>query len=161
MTNIPFKHNDSDVCHDNTLTLHDCVADKVSVFNNTLRFTFPDGLWVTPLHEDNTSDKTLKTDAAVVDFCVENIDNIKVHTFTRTLFGKTKVETWNIHILMNAINNGECTIEFITQYRAHFEQMWLCVLHSKKKPYYRECQLHLPGTEATFRWNDIQLEREW
>ena len=161
MTNIPFKHNDSDVCHDNTLTLHDCVADKVSLSNNTLRFTLPDGLWVTPLHEENTSDKTIKTDAAVVDFFVETLNDIKVCVFTRTFFGKIHVETWDIHTLVNAIKNGECTLEFITQYRTHFEQMWQCVLRGKKKPYYRECQLHLPGAEATFRWNDVQPNREW
>ena len=70
-------------------------------------------------------------------------------------------DIWEINKLVSTINNGECSIEFIYQYRTYFEQMWHCVIHSKKKPYYRECQLHLPETEATFFWNDLCPDREW
>ncbi len=114
-----------------------------------------------PQHTDSALTKIHRTDSAVVDFSIESIEDIIVHVFERNIFKKTNVEIWKMSDLLNAINNDECTIEFIYQYRSHFEQMWQCAIHSKKKPYYRECQLHMPETEATFRWNNLSLDCEW
>lgn len=156
-----FIHIDGDACHDQTLTLHDCVAEKVCFLDGFLRFYLPDGLWITPVHDANDLNKTVRTDAAVVDFRIENVDDIIVQVFTRYRFRKTKVEIWEMRDLMNAINKGDCTLEFIYQYRTHFEQMWHCAIRSKRKPYYRECQLHLPETDAVFCWNHLRPEHEW
>ena len=57
--NENFKHIDPDEFHDQELTLHDCIADKISFENNTLRFYLSDGFWVTPHHEVNSSRKTV------------------------------------------------------------------------------------------------------
>ena len=164
MINDNFKHIDPDEFHGKELTLHDCMSDKISFENHTLRFYLPDGFWVTSHHIENASEKVIRTDASVVDFSIEDIDDIIVRVFTsHRCFGfrNTSVELWNMEQLISAINSGKCTLEFITQYRTHYEQMWHCVIHSKKKPYYRECQLHLPETEATFFWNDLRPDREW
>ena len=164
MVNNNFNHIDPDEFHGKELTLHDCISDKISFENNTLRFYLPDGFWVTPHHIENTSEKVIRTDASVVDFSIEDIDDIIVRVFTghRWLgFRNTSVELWDMEQLISSINCEKCTLEFITQYRTHYEQMWHCAIHSKKKPYYRECQLHLPETEATFFWNDLRLDREW
>ena len=161
MFETTFKHNETDACHDKTITLHDCIADRVCFSDNILRFYLPDGFWVTPLHEDNNLDKTVRTDAAVVDFRLDGIDSIYLCVFTQNFFKKTRVEAWEMRDLMREINSGKCSIEFIYQYRTHFEQMWLCEIRANKKPYFRECQLHLPETEATFRWNNLRPDREW
>lgn len=161
MSEITFKHHETDGCHDKTLTLHDCVADKVSFSDNTLRFYLPDGFWVTPLHKDNELNNTVRTDAAIVDFLVDDIDDVLLRVFTHNVFKKTRAEIWEMHDLIRDINNGKCSIEFIYQYRTHFEQMWHCAIRSKKKPYYRECQLHLPSAEATFYWNNLRPDCEW
>jgi hypothetical protein len=74
---------------------------------------------------------------------------------------KKRVKNWHVEQLIAAINSKKYTLEFITQYRSHYEQMWHCVIHSKKKLYYRDCQLYLPKTEATFFWNNLRPDCEW
>ena len=108
-----------------------------------------------------TLNNTVRTDAAIVDFLVDDIDAVLLRVFTHNVFKKTRAEIWEMHDLIRDINNGKCLIEFIYQYRTHFEQMWHCAIRSKKKPYYRECQLHLPSAEATFYWNNLRPDCEW
>ena len=164
MTHQNFKNIDPDAFHGKELTLHDCIADKISFENNTLRFFLPDGFWVTPHHKANSSEKVVRTDASVVEFSTKDIDDIMVRVFTRHRwmgFRNTSVEFWDAEQLISKINSGKCAIEFITQYKSHYEQMWHCAIRSNKKPYYRECHLHLPNTNATFYWNNLCLDREW
>ena len=164
MTIENFMHIDPDEYHAHEITLHDCIADKISFENKILRFFLPDGFGVTPDHTANSSGKVLRTDASVVDFSIEDIDDIMVRVFTRhrfLWFRKTTVEIWDMEQLISAVNNRKCAIEFITQYRAHHEQMWYCAIRSPKRPYYRDCQLYLPCTNATFYWNKLCLDREW
>ena len=159
-----FMHNDPDVYHDKELTLHDCVAEKILFENGILRFDLPDGFWVTPYHKENKCEKTVRTGASAVEFTVKDVEDITVWVFTRSTrrwSRKTSVEIWSVEKLISAVNSGKCTLEFITQYRNRFEQMWHCAVNSKKKPYYSECLLHLPETEATFRWNELCPSREW
>ena len=158
-----FKHIDPDEFHGREVSLHDCISDKISAENKTLCFFLSDGFWITPHHRDNFSDKVLRTDASVVSFSIEDFDDIMIRVFMRhrfLWFRKTFVEFWDMKQLVSAVNRKKCTIEFITQYRTYGEQMWHCAIRSEKKPYYRECQLHLPNTKATFYWNNLCLDRE-
>ena len=75
MINDNFKHIDPDEFHGKELTLHDCMSDKISFENHTLRFYLPDGFWVTSHHTENTSEKIIRTDASVVDFSIADIDD--------------------------------------------------------------------------------------
>ena len=161
MLNTQFKHNETDDCHGNTLTLHDCIAEKVTFCDGILRFYLPNGFWITPEHDENILDKTVRTDAAVVDFLISDSDEISVDMFKKSLFNKTMVESWEINDLIDAINKGDFSLEFVYQYRANFEQLWQCVIHTKKELYYMECQLHLPEAQATFRWNNLRPDQEW
>ena len=161
MSDALFSHNDPDHYHDRELTLHDCVAEKILYKDGVLQFYFSDGFWVTPHHEENGLDRTVRTDVSQVDFCIDNINDISINVYTQTIFKKTIVEFWDANDLIAAVNSGKCTIEFIYQYRTYFEQVWRCALHFKKRPYYRECQLHLSGGKATYRWNNLLPDREW
>lgn len=164
MTYEHFNHVNPDEFHGKELTLHDCISDKISFEDNILRFFLPDGFWVTPHHKENSFEKVVRTDASVVDFSIENMDEVTVRVFTRNRWcwsRKTSVEIWDMEQLIALVNSGKCTFEFITQYRTHYEQLWHCAIRSNKKPYYRECQLHLPNTNATFCWNNLCLDREW
>lgn len=164
MANGNFKHTDPDSFHDKELTLHDCAADKITFENKKLRFFLPDGFWITPRHKENPSDKTVRTDASAVDFSVEDIDDVLVCVFKRYRWpcrGKTSVEYWGMKKLVSDVNCGKYTIEFVTQYRSCHGQMWQCAIHSEKKSYYMDCQLHLPETSAAFHWNDLRFDREW
>jgi len=159
-----FNHIDPDEFHGKELTLHDCIANNITYKSSTLRFYLPDGFWVTTHHNANLSGKVIRTDASIVAFSIEDIGDIIIRVFTihRWLwFRKTSVKIWNMEQLIAFVNSGNCTVEFITQYRTDGEQMWNCAIHSNKKPYYRECQLHLPNTAATFYWNNLCLDREW
>jgi len=159
-----FIHNDPDAFHGKELTLHDCISDKISFENGILRFNMPDGFWVTTHHNDNECGKIVRTGVSKVDFTVKDLDDITVRVFRPKRWcwsRKTSVEVWHIEHLISEVNSGRCTIEFVTQYRTYFEQMWHCIIHSKKKLYYRECQLHLPETDAIFRWNNLRPECEW
>lgn len=164
LTYADFKHVDPDAFHDREITLHDCIADKISFEKGMLRFYLPDGFWVTTHHKANLSGKVVRTDASRVDFSIEDIDDIMLRVFTRRRWlwhRKARMEIWDMNQLITAVNSGKCTLEFITQYRCYYEQMWHCAIRSHKKPYYRECQLHLPETNATFYWNNLCLDREW
>ena len=164
MLNKIYTNIDPDQFHDKELILHDCVANKILFENNTLRFYSPDGFWVTPHHIANTSEKVVRTDASIVDFSIEDIDDVMIDVFTRRRwlwFHNESVELWDMERLIAKVNSGECTIEFITKYKSHYEQMWHCAIRSKKKPCYRECYLHSPATNATFYWNTLCLDREW
>lgn len=161
MFDTVFTHNDPDEYHDRELTLHDCIAKKILYKDGILHSYFEDGFWITHNHKENSLGKTVRTDASQADFCIEDINDIDIQVYTKNILKKTTVELWNINDLISAVNSGKCTIEFIYQYRSSFKQLWECALHFKKKPYYRQCQLHLPGANATYRWNNMRADREW
>ena len=159
-----FKHSDPDAFHGKELTLHDCAATKICFENNVLKFDFPEGFWVTTHHRANTSGNVVRTDASAVTFSIEDPNDIMIRVFTRRRWlgsRNTRVEFWDLNQLISKVNSGKCTIEFITQYRSYYEQLWHCAIHSHKKPYYAECHLHLPNTSATFYWNDLRPDHQW
>ncbi len=162
MANAKFTHNDPDEFHDTLLTLHDCIADKIAYNNNTLSFCFPDGFWIMPDHKGSYLDKTVRTDAAQVDFTITPDDHFEVYleVFKKRKHFKTIVEYWDLKKLKDAVNNRKYQLEFIYQYRTYFEQMWFCCLHYKGN-WYGECQLHIPFSTATYRWNNLRENCVW
>jgi hypothetical protein len=159
-----FLHTDPDLFHGRELTLHDCVAERIVLEGNILRFSLPDGFWVTTYHNENDIGKVVKTDGAAVAFSVEDPEDVSLTVFIRKRlfwFRWTVVEQWELKDLVEAVNSGRCVLEFITQYRSYYEQMWHCAIRSGKKPWYRECQLFLPGAEAAYSWNKLRPDREW
>lgn len=96
--------------------LHDCIADKIVYRNGFLQFEFPDGFWITTNHEANSLEKVVRTDSSQVDFRIDNINDVNIHVYTESLFGKMKVEFWNINKLIEYVNNKKYLIEFIYQY---------------------------------------------
>lgn len=157
MVNKAFIHNDPDDYHDSKLTLHDCIADKISFKNNVLSFNFSDGFWITPEHEVTSLSNTVRTDGAQVDFEIKPDEFFEIYldVFRKRRFCKKTVEYWELDELIKAFDSGKYQLEFIYQYRTHFEQMWQCMLHYKGC-WYAECQLHIPYCTATYRWNNLR-----
>lgn len=157
-----FLHNDPDSYHDTKITLHDCIADKISYDNNVLTLNFPDGFWVVDSHEDSNLDVTVRTDSAQVDFEIEPDEFMEIYldVFIKRKYRKTIVEYWDLEKLMKAVNSGKYQLEFTYQYRTHFEQMWQCMLRYKGC-WYAECQLHIPYSTATYRWNKLREDKVW
>lgn len=125
MVNKAFIHSDPDDYHDNKLTLHDCITDKISFKNNVLSFNFSDGFWVTPEHEASSLSNTVRTDGAQVDFEIEHDEFFEIYldVFRKRRFCKKTVECWELDELIKAFDSGKYQLEFIYQYRTHFEQM--------------------------------------
>ena len=164
MSREDFLHTDPDRFHGRELTLHDCVAERITLDGNVIRFYLPDGFWVTTHHIENDTGKVIKTDGAEVAFSVEDPNEVSVTVFNRKRWlwvRRTVVEYWDLKDLISAVNSGKCVLEFITQYRSFHEQMWHCAIRSGKKPWYRECQLFLPQAEGTYCWNQLRPDREW
>ena len=157
-----FMYNDPDDYHDSKITLHDCVANKISFNNNVLSFSLPDGFFVCPNHEASLLSNGVRTGGAQVDFAVTPDEHFDVYAevFKKRKFRKTVVEYWDLEKLIKSINSGKYQIEFIYQYRTHFEQMWLCNLRYKGC-YGNECQLHIPYSTATYRWNNLREDCPW
>ena len=158
-----FLHNDPDAFQGHEISLHDCVANHITCDNGILRFDFSDGFWITLHHHANRSGKTLRTDAAMAEFTVEDMEDISLLIFTKKGWPRscTCVENWRMEELASAVNQGKCVLEFITQYRTCTEQMWICAIRSEKRPYYRELQLYLPKTDAVYCWNNLCSDCEW
>ena len=95
-----FTHNDPDLYHDRELTLHDCVAQKILYKDGVLCFCFADGFWVTPNHEGNGLGKTVRTDASQVDFCIDDINDMDIHVYTRNISKKTRDVLLQLGVLL-------------------------------------------------------------
>ena len=154
-----FVHADPDAFHGRELSLHDCVANRISLEKEGIRFFLPEGFWVVACHGENPWGKTARTDASEVMFSCPDTEEISLRVFCRgwgLLSRRTFVEERSAEWLVREVNSGKCTLEFISQYKSFYEQMWHCALHSERKPYYRECQLYLPRAKADFFWNGIR-----
>ncbi len=158
---MSYKFNDCDDFQDKTIILHDCVAEKIVFVDGVLRFCFPDGFWVTPLHRQNHLDKTLKTGASVMDVLDVERNAVTVSVIIPTIFKKHKTVSLRFQDLMDLVNAENCSIEFISRNVTDALQIWECEIHSPKKPYHRTCYLHLPKTQTVFRWDDLCVHREW
>ena len=126
-----------------------------------LRFYFSDGLWITPLHEENKLKKTVRTDAAIMELKNVREEAITLLIAAPTLFNQRRTKTWQLGDLVAFINRDKGSLEFISRKITDSQQIWECELHSTQKPFLRNCELRLPKTEAVFGWNDMLAHREW
>ena len=85
-----YKHRESLT----NIIVHDCIAETAFLDGNDLVMDFPEGVWISDTHPENTSGKVLHTDSACIRF--ENAlkhDDILAATFA-------------LHILQDARKNG-------------------------------------------------------
>ena len=157
-----YQHIDESDFH---ITLHDCRADTISLSENTLTFHFSDGFWISSEHAHNHLGQTVRTDPAEVRFrlCEDEMcgDVVKLHVFTEKKHGKAIRKTWNLKKLMKKINSGQYQLEFMYVYKGYLTVLYDCLLWSKKKPWFRECELRIPTEHADFCWNNLLPDRQW
>lgn len=154
-----WKHCDTT---DEYISLHDCHGTKVSYQEGILTFGFEDGIWIVPGHPDNTSDKTVRTDEAEVKFFLESADESDIRMYIFEEEGKKTIrKEWEIADLLEHVNSGKGTLEFLYQYKGYGTWIMECWLWSKKKPYHRECELKISLAGAEYCWNDLCEDREW
>ena len=64
-----YLHNENNEEH---LSVHDCRADRAALRDGVLTFWFTEGFWVLGSHPDNPTGKTVRTDAARVDYVLRD-----------------------------------------------------------------------------------------
>ncbi|MBR6766423.1 MAG: hypothetical protein IKM02_00565 [Clostridia bacterium] len=127
-----------------------------------LHFSFPKGIWILDSHEANDTGKVVKSDAAKVRYeLLYPEDDVTVYVYKTKTADKSIRKEWKLKKLMQKINDGECELEFLYQYKCGNGRIILCALHSPEKPYYRECELRMLVSDVTYLWNDLCPESEW
>ena len=155
-----YKHCDtSDAC----LSLHDCVASKVSLENGVLSFYFDNGIWICPTHETNDSGEVVRSDAARVDWFLQDLSepSITVYVFTEKRFRRAIRKEWSLEKLLDAINSEKCSLEFLYRYKDDNEEIISCVLGFRKRPFSKECQIQIAFSRVEYRWNDLCKDKVW
>lgn len=148
-----------------TISPHDCVADKLILNEESITFNFSDGFWVSHLHPLNSHDKTIRTTKAHLCLLGNSINEYvpliyiykSVWLFGKLLLTKRIFVEWDKFI--ENINNGKWQLEFIDIYRDYSSVLIKGVLHAHKKMI--ECELTLLCNRVEFRWNDFQENRFW
>ena len=148
-----YKHCDVDSEY---ISLHDSHATNIKYEKGVLSFVFQDGIWVIKGHPSNMTDKTVRTDVAEVKFHLESGDegDITFYVFEEK-FKKTVRDEWELSELVESVNSGSYTLEFLYQYEGYHSMIIECWLWSDKKPYHRECELKLSLTEVEYCWNEL------
>lgn len=147
---------------DEYISLHDCHATKIAFEKGVLTFGFADGIWVCPGHPNSTIDKTVRTNEAEVRFFLESGDESDITIYVFEAEGKkTLRKEWELANLLEHVNSGKGTVEFLYQYKGYGSWIMECWLWSGKKPYHRECELKISLTGVEYCWNDLCEDREW
>ena len=142
------------------ISLHDCHATKISYEKGSLTCAFDGGFWIGQDHPANALGKNAYTNAGEVNFYLEseNESDITIYVFEEK--GKKTIrEEWKLSELMECVNNGSHTLEFLYQYEGYRSKIIECWLWSDKKPYHRECELKLSLTQTEYCWNELCEEK--
>ncbi len=145
------------ITQDINVSLHDCKATKVSLEDEILSFSFPDGFWVR--NKDNTDKKLFYTDEGQVNFMLLYADDIAVTIYIFTeKDGKIIREECTIEKFMSQINNGLCSLEFLYSYIGYQTFKFDCWIWFDKEPYHKECELIISAQEIVYQWNNLYEE---
>lgn len=155
-----YEHRD---LNDYYISLHDCHAEKMNFDNGVLSFVFPDGFWITEQHPQNESNNIVRTNSSQVDFQIidEEIDGIEIYVFRKSRGKKVIREEWELVNFINAVNNGDFRVEFITQYKSYQSFLFKCWVWFDKSPYHSECEMILHSESAAYNWNQLCYDRIW
>lgn len=157
MSYLHNEHNES------CLSLHDCRADRVALKDGVLSFRFSEGFWVSNNHPENPTGKTVRTDAARVDYVLRDSrgSDVSIDLFTRLKSRYALRRSFDLPQFMEIVNRSGWELEFLYQYPDYWNRIIECVLCLPKKPYWKECQLKLDVSEVVYRWNNLRSEDEW
>ena len=155
-----YLHNENNEEH---LTLHDCRADRAELKDGVLSFWFPEGFWVTSRHPENSTGKTVRTDAARVDYVLRDArgDDVSVDVFTCLKSPYALRRSYDLRKFMEIVNRPGWVLEFLYQYPDYWNRIIECVLWMPKRPWRKECQLKVDVSEVIYRWNNLRPEEVW
>ena len=157
---MEYLHNEHNESH---LSLHDCRADRMELKDGVLSFWFPEGFWVTSAHPDNPTGKTVRTDAARVDYVLRDPDgdDVSIDVFRRLKYPYALCRNYDLFPFLEIVNRPGWELEFLYQYPDYWNRIIECVLWMQKRPWRKDCQLKLDVSEVIYRWNSLRPEEEW
>ncbi len=152
--------------------LHDCIATEIRQNGSELSLFFPDGFWLLPDDPKNPYGDTLHRtgpSAAVVSmgYPKAEADAEKAvraelfhqHCFCRGI-GFTTVSFPKINTLIQKINTGRWSLEFVEKYPCYGRgYVVLCYFRTGKDM--RQCYLNLDCRKIRFYWNEVSEDRFW
>lgn len=141
-------------------SLHDCRVKSISFQEGILSFILPEGCWILAEHPQNDLGKTVKTGACQVDYEIieGREDEIDIFLFKKKRWGKTIREAWSVSDWIEAVNQGRCEVELVTEYHSYQSCLWQCYVWFDKPPYHDECEIILPMQRVVYQWNTLCLE---
>ena len=157
---MAYLHNEHD---EKYISLHDCRADRVELNDGVLSFWFPEGFWVLSSHPENPTGKTVRTDAARVDYVLRDSrgDDVCAEVFTRLRFPFALRRSYDLFPFMEILNQQGWELEFLYQYPDYWNRIVECWLWIPKRIRHKECQLKLDVAEVVYRWNSLRPDEEW
>ena len=150
-----------------SISLHDCKANRIERDGNDLLFYFPDGFWITPFSHHIDRDRPLKTGPAMVRFRglsdLEPLDYMDLYKTVRILGKEILCRRVRLDAadFMNIINDGKHELEFITEYHNGVSALYQCWLWSNNRGVEGDCQFEMVLESVEYCWNDIQSDHEW
>lgn len=157
---MEYLHNEHNESH---LSLHDCRADRMELKDGVLSFRFPEGFWVSGDHPENPTGKTIRTDAARVDYVLRDAKgtDVSADVFHCLKSPFALRRSYGLPQFMEIVNRDGWELEFLYQYPDYWNRIIEYALCLPKKPYWKECQLKLDVSEVIYRWNSLRPEEEW
>ena len=144
---------------DKFISLRDCKATGMTIGERVISFTFADGIFIGKKHPRNTYGKTLRTDAAQVDFNLPvgaPDENVTCYVFYEKKNGRAIRRQFPLEKLMARINDCGCPLEILYACKGGDRVIYQCRLARKKKSGSRECLLEIRTDGASFRWNELR-----
>lgn len=159
--------NYSEINAYNSISLHDCRSDSITINGNDLIFDFPDGFWLTPVSTHIDNDTPIKTGPAQL--CIhgafngtpfDTIDVYKtVHIFGKPILCRRLQPDFSD--FLKTFKHEKYELEFITDYHSSMSSLYQCWIWKKDFGMVAECQFELISNTVEYRWNDIRYDREW
>jgi len=150
-----------------SISLHDCRADRITLEGDNLIFDFPDGFWITPASSHIDHDRPLKTGPAQLRIHTINsvapFDTLDLFK-TSCFFGKPllcrRLQPEDSAFL-NMFQSHKYELEFITEYHSSIFALYQCWIWKKNRGMVAECQFEVTAKSIEYCWNEILVDREW
>ncbi|HBI60239.1 MAG TPA: hypothetical protein DDY31_03340 [Lachnospiraceae bacterium] len=149
--------NAEGIIEEESVGLHDCRADRMSLQKGMLSFYFSDGFYV--MRNDSAGRKVFYTEEAQAEFPLlySDADDITIYVFTEEN-EKTIREEYTVDDFINLINEKSYSLEFLYSYIGYQTFKFDCWLWFDEEPYHKECELIISAGKVFYRWNTMHEE---
>lgn len=154
--------------------LHDCVVTEIRQDGSELLLYLPNGFLLSPNDPRNPyKDAPRKTGAALAavslgfpDPVTDPEEAIRAELFHRHRIcrgvGFTTVSYPDVSDLIDKVNRGKWTLEFISKYPCYDTGYFVTCCFNKPKRYaYRNCYLTVDCRRIDFYWSEVKEEPAW